>query len=212
MPLSVAFRQRGQPPPDVYLEVQHPCRSCNSSSSSANAPAGVRRWEPVRESGNATSSRRHARAASCCRVEGGAPGAHGDDGRRRPNGGRSPGTRAWRGRRGTGRAACRRRAAATSRDPAIRPPAPTGVRMTGGGACAVWRACGRPCARGAGDAASARPRACLQPFRPARPAGLVLVGREPTCCVWPPRRPSRRCGRASDRSRGCRRRCRSRSG
>ena len=179
MPLSVAFRQRGQPPPDVYLEVQHPCRSCNSSSSSANAPAGVRRWEPVRESGNATSSRRHARAASCCRVEGGAPGAHGDDGRRRPNGGRSPGTRAWRGRRGTGRAACRRRAAATSRDPAIRPPAPTGVRMTGGGACAVWRACGRPCARGAGDAASARPRACLQPFRPARPAGLVLVGREP---------------------------------
>ena len=69
-----------------------------------------------------------------------------------------------------------------------------------------------PAPRGAGDAASARPRACLQPFRPARPAGPVLVGREPTCCVWPPCRPSRRCGRASDRSRGCRRRCRSRSG
>ena len=137
MPLSVAFRQRGQPPPDVYLEVQHPCWSCNSSSSPANASAGVRRWEPVRELGNATSS--------CGRVEGGAPGAHGDGGRRGSNGGRSPGTRAWRGRRGTGRAACRRRAAA-SRDPAIRPPAPTGVRMTGGGACAVWRACGRPCA------------------------------------------------------------------
>ena len=167
MPLSVAFRQRGQPPPDVYLEVQHPCRSCNSSSSSANAPADVRRWEPVRESGNATSSRRHARAASCCRVEGGAPGAHGDDGRRRPNGGRSPGTRAWRGRRGTGRAACRRRAAATSRDPAIRPPAPTGVRMTGGGACAAWRACGRPCA--------ARGRRCS--IRPSTgPSSAVSAG------------------------------------
>ena len=33
-----------------------------------------------------------------------------------------------------------------TRDPAIRPPAPTGVRMTGGGACVVWLACGRPCA------------------------------------------------------------------
>ena len=29
-------------PPDVYLEVQHPCWSCNSNSSSANASAGVR--------------------------------------------------------------------------------------------------------------------------------------------------------------------------
>ncbi len=28
------------------------------------APADARRWEPVRESGNATSSRRHARAAT----------------------------------------------------------------------------------------------------------------------------------------------------
>ena len=28
--------------PDVYLEVQHPCWSCNSNSSSANASAGVR--------------------------------------------------------------------------------------------------------------------------------------------------------------------------
>ena len=27
--------------PDVYLEVQHPCWSCNSNSSSANASAGV---------------------------------------------------------------------------------------------------------------------------------------------------------------------------
>ena len=27
---------------DVYLEVQHPCWSCNSNSSSANASAGVR--------------------------------------------------------------------------------------------------------------------------------------------------------------------------
>ena len=36
-----------------------------------------------------------------------------------------------------------------------------------------------PAPRGAGDAVSARPRARLQPFRPARPAGLVLVGREP---------------------------------
>ena len=32
---------------------------------------------------------------------------------------------------------------------------------------------------GAGDVVSARPRARLQPFRPVRPAGLVLVGREP---------------------------------
>ncbi len=167
MPLSVAFRQRGSLPPDVYLEAQHPCWSCNSSSSSANAPVGVRRWEPVRESGNATSSRRHARAASCGRVEGGAPGAHGDGGRRRPNGRRSPGTRAWRGRRGTGRAACRRRAAATSRDPAIRPPAPTGVRMTGSGACAAWRACGRPCA--------ARGRRCS--IRPSTgPSSAVSAG------------------------------------
>ena len=31
-----------QPAPDVYLEVQHPCWSCNSNSSSANASAGVR--------------------------------------------------------------------------------------------------------------------------------------------------------------------------
>ena len=30
------------PLPDVYLEVQHPCWSCNSNSSSANASAGVR--------------------------------------------------------------------------------------------------------------------------------------------------------------------------
>ena len=30
------------PHPDVYLEVQHPCWSCNSNSSSANASAGVR--------------------------------------------------------------------------------------------------------------------------------------------------------------------------
>ena len=149
VPAGVAHGS-GMTLPDVYLEVQHPCWACNSSSSPANAPVGVRRWEPVRESGNATSSRRHARAASCCRVEGGAPGAHGDGGRRGSNGRRSPGARAWWGRRGTGRAACRRRAAATSRDPAIRPPAPTGVRMTGGGACAVRRACGRPCAgRGA---------------------------------------------------------------
>ena len=28
--------------PDVYFEVQHPCWSCNSNSSSANASAGVR--------------------------------------------------------------------------------------------------------------------------------------------------------------------------
>lgn len=27
--------------PDVYLEMQHPCWSCNSSSSSANADAGM---------------------------------------------------------------------------------------------------------------------------------------------------------------------------
>ena len=32
---------------------------------------------------------------------------------------------------------------------------------------------------GAGDVAAARPRARLQPFRPVRPSGLVLVGREP---------------------------------
>ena len=70
--------------------------------------ADARRWEPVRESGNATSSRRHACDASRGRVEGSAPGAHGDGGRRRSNGRRSPGTRAWRSRRGTGRAARRR--------------------------------------------------------------------------------------------------------
>ena len=37
----------------------------------------------------------------------------------------------------------------TRRPPAATPappPATTGGRMTGGGACAVWRACGRPCA------------------------------------------------------------------
>lgn len=33
---------RAATPPDVYLEVQHPCWSCNSNSSSANASAGVR--------------------------------------------------------------------------------------------------------------------------------------------------------------------------
>ena len=32
----------GDKDPDVYLEVQHPCWSCNSNSSSANASAGVR--------------------------------------------------------------------------------------------------------------------------------------------------------------------------
>ena len=84
--------------------------------------ADARRWEPVRESGNATSSRRHARAATR---------AH-----RRSHDGR------WR-LRGLARlrSALRR--------------------------------------GGAGDVASARPRARLQPFRPVRPSGLVLVGREP---------------------------------
>ena len=33
---------QAHPDPDVYLEVQHPCWSCNSNSSSANASAGVR--------------------------------------------------------------------------------------------------------------------------------------------------------------------------
>ena len=51
--------------------------------------------------------------------------------------------------------------------------------MTGG-----WRLRGLARLRSAlrragGDVASARPRARLQPFRPVRPAGLVLVGREP---------------------------------
>ena len=35
-------RARIEQVPDVYLEVQHPCWSCNSNSSSANASAGVR--------------------------------------------------------------------------------------------------------------------------------------------------------------------------
>ena len=34
--------EKENPGPDVYLEVQHPCWSCNSNSSSANASAGVR--------------------------------------------------------------------------------------------------------------------------------------------------------------------------
>ena len=182
VPAGVAHGS-GMTLPDVYLEVQHPCWACNSSSSPANAPVGVRRWEPVRESGNATSSRRHARAASCCRVEGGAPGVHGDGGRRRSNGRRSPGARAWRSRRGTGRAACRRRAAATSRDPAIRPPAPTGVRMTGGGACAIWRACGRPCAA-RGRRCSIRPSTGPSSAVSAGTAGRTRSRRTgATCCV-----------------------------
>ena len=74
VPAGVAHGS-GMTLPDAYLEVQHPCWSCNSSSSSANAPADARRWEPVREPGNATSSCRHACAASRGRVEGGAPGA-----------------------------------------------------------------------------------------------------------------------------------------
>ena len=54
-----------------------------------------------------------------------------------------------------------------TRDPAIRPPATTGVRMTGGGACAVWRACGRPCA--------ARGRRCS--IRPSTgPSSAVSAG------------------------------------
>ena len=159
VPAGVAHGS-GMTLPDAYLEVQHPCWSCNSSSSSANAPADARRWEPVREPRKRDvllpprlrrlpwpRGRRRARRGS--------------------NGGRSPGTCAWRGRRGTGRAACRRRAAATGRDPAIRPPAPTGVRMTGGGACAVWRACGRPCA--------ARGRRCS--IRPSTgPSSAVSAG------------------------------------
>ena len=40
VPAGVAHGS-GMTLPDVYLEVQHPCRSCNSSSSPANAPAGV---------------------------------------------------------------------------------------------------------------------------------------------------------------------------
>ena len=36
------FNPRTPVGPDVYLEVQHPCWSCNSNSSSANASAGVR--------------------------------------------------------------------------------------------------------------------------------------------------------------------------
>ena len=42
-PFGDPFAEReGAVPPDVYLEVQHPCWSCNSNSSSANASAGVR--------------------------------------------------------------------------------------------------------------------------------------------------------------------------
>ena len=39
---AVAYLGFGRVLPDVYLEVQHPCWSCNSNSSSANASAGVR--------------------------------------------------------------------------------------------------------------------------------------------------------------------------
>ena len=41
-PEWVKFKQDAEKAPDVYLEVQHPCWSCNSNSSSANASAGVR--------------------------------------------------------------------------------------------------------------------------------------------------------------------------
>ena len=41
LPQSVALKHEYESP-DVYLEVQHPCWSCNSNSSSANASAGVR--------------------------------------------------------------------------------------------------------------------------------------------------------------------------
>ena len=40
--LALVLGETGQRLPDVYLEVQHPCWSCNSNSSSANASAGVR--------------------------------------------------------------------------------------------------------------------------------------------------------------------------
>lgn len=42
MPRFKSYKRDGQRFPDVYLEVQHPCWSCNSNSSSANASAGVR--------------------------------------------------------------------------------------------------------------------------------------------------------------------------
>ena len=37
---DVPYATAGTTTPDVYLEVQHPCWSCNSNSSSANASAG----------------------------------------------------------------------------------------------------------------------------------------------------------------------------
>lgn len=40
--LKIADPDAGKRYADVYLEVQHPCWSCNSNSSSANASAGVR--------------------------------------------------------------------------------------------------------------------------------------------------------------------------
>lgn len=39
---TIIYLTCGSSHPDVYLEVQHPCWSCNSNSSSANASAGVR--------------------------------------------------------------------------------------------------------------------------------------------------------------------------
>ena len=51
--------------------------------------------------------------------------------------------------------------------------------MTTGMACAASPAPVGLALGGARDVVAARPRARLQPFRPVRPSGLALVGREP---------------------------------
>ena len=91
-------------------------------------PAGVRVGE----------ARVHARPVAQARAAG-EPGAvvARDGDARRP----AADARRW----ASGNRETRRPPAATPAPP----PATTGVRMTGGGACVVWRACGRPCtARG----------------------------------------------------------------
>ena len=55
--------------PDVYLEVQHPCWSCNSNSSSANASADESASEPENENASFESSQSSSRVEEASPVQ-----------------------------------------------------------------------------------------------------------------------------------------------
>ena len=169
--------------PVVYFEVQHCCWSCNSRSSPAMPirisprSGGYRRITPFPFS---LSPRRRLEYGSAKHVS--TPGPSRRRVRRTNPAPSSHVTATRAGRRRTlgdgnpsGNRETRRPPAATPAPP----PATTGVRMTGGGACVVWRACGRPCA--------ARGRRCSSGPSSDASAGTAVRTRSrwtgTTCCA-----------------------------